>query len=231
MTTVNIGSVWKLQDFLRSSAASEDVHIDPLGPWSDLDLNLTSPEVKFSNYPLKVNKYMCRTGSTSRTRWCHFFLFISPITKKLLTKNHLRENEIFIWWTLEPKLLTLGQIWMKNVMRRAPQCFFPILPIIAMIIWEIIAIVCKKSLCSQNLSFGDLWWPQYWPWPETNCSYNRVKGTGSKGCHRSPRSSRAPPGRFLLIFFGHHLRSICCWPFLVHHLRSIFCWPFFNTAR
>ena len=74
---------------LARRAASEDVHIDPLGSWCDLDL--TWPEVEFSNLPCKVKKYMFRIGSTKRTHWCNFYFRISHI-KKLLMKNHLHEK-------------------------------------------------------------------------------------------------------------------------------------------
>ena len=64
---------------LARRAASDDVHIDLLGPWSDL--GLTWPGVKFSNWPFKVKKYTFRTGLTRQTQWCHFF--VSLVSKKL----------------------------------------------------------------------------------------------------------------------------------------------------
>ena len=85
--------------YLARRAASEVVHIDLLGSWSDLDL--TWPEVKFSNWPFKVKKYMFRTGLTRRTRWCHFYFRFSHIEKVINEKW-----QFFMWWTLKPKLLT-----------------------------------------------------------------------------------------------------------------------------
>ena len=78
-------------------AASEDMHIDLLESWSDVDLTLTWLEVKFSNLPFKVNDYMLRSGLARRLRWHHFhfrFTYIkkvinekpSPKTKKEKTK-------------------------------------------------------------------------------------------------------------------------------------------------
>ena len=68
--------------------SSDDVHIDLLGSWSDLDL--TWPEVKFWNWPFLVKKYTGRTGSTRPTWWCHFYFCITHI--KRLIQNHLREK-------------------------------------------------------------------------------------------------------------------------------------------
>ena len=113
---------------LTRRAASENVHIDLFGSWSDFEP--TCPKVKFWNWPFNVKKYMCRTGSTRRTRWCHFHFRISHI-KKLFMKNHLRENDnFFVWWPLEPKLLTLVIYDLKSYwgMKRASKCFFRILP-------------------------------------------------------------------------------------------------------
>ena len=65
-------------DFARQSG-SEDMHIDLLGPWPDLDL--TWPEVKFWNGHFMVKRYIFRTVSTSGTRLCHFHFRISIIKK------------------------------------------------------------------------------------------------------------------------------------------------------
>ena len=65
-------------------AASQDVHID-LGSWSGFDLRSF-----FSNWPFEVK--------TRRTRWYHF-ISVSSISKKLLTKNHLKNDKFFIWWS------------------------------------------------------------------------------------------------------------------------------------
>ena len=76
----------------------------------------------------------------------------------------MKNDIFFIWWHLEQKLLTLGQIWLENVTgawRELSNVFFLILS--SYHILELIAIVCEKSLFSQNFTIGDLWWPQYWP--------------------------------------------------------------------
>ena len=92
-------------------AASEDMHIDLLESWSDVDLTLTWLEVKFPNLPFKVNDYMLRSGLARRLRWHHFhfrFTYIkkvinekpSPKTKKEKTQM----KQFFIWWPLEQLL-------------------------------------------------------------------------------------------------------------------------------
>ena len=62
-----------VQNDLARRATSGVVHIDLLGSWSDLDL--TWPEVKFSNWPLKIKKFMFWIGLTRRTRCC-LFIFV-----------------------------------------------------------------------------------------------------------------------------------------------------------
>ena len=58
----------------------------------NLNLELTWLEVRFWNWPFKVRRYVFRTVSTSWIRWCHFYVRISIIEKKLLMKNHRREK-------------------------------------------------------------------------------------------------------------------------------------------
>ena len=148
---------------LARRAASEDVHIDLLGSWPDLGLTLTWPEVRFWNWLLKVKKYMLRIGSTWPRRWCHFIL--SLIKKAINEKTvPVKNDNFYIWWRLEPKLLTLDQIWSWNVTEHegsSPMFCFEFF--LAIILLEIIAIVREKSLFSQNLTYGDLLGPQYWP--------------------------------------------------------------------
>ena len=122
-----------------------------------------SPEVKFWNWPFKVKRYIFWTFSTSATRWCLFF--VSLLSKKLFMENQLHVKKYFsLWWPLESKVLTLGQIWSKNVTgawRELSNAFLEFF--LAIILLEIIANVCEKQPFSRNLTFGDLWWPQYWP--------------------------------------------------------------------
>ena len=48
-------------------------------------------------------------------------------------------------------------------LRRVPLCFFRIFPSSYHIFGDHSDCLRKKSLLYQNLPFGDLWWPQYWP--------------------------------------------------------------------
>ena len=150
-------------DLVRS-ATPEDTHNDLLLSRSDLDL--TWPEVKFRNWPFKVKTYIFRNGSTRRTRWCHFNRHISHI-KKLLMKNHLRENHnLCIWWPLEPKLLTLGQIWWKTSPEHEESFRMLFEFSLAIILLEITAIVCEtivifsKADPCRPLVTSILTWPE-----------------------------------------------------------------------
>ena len=80
-----------------------------------MDHDLTWHEGRFRNWPFKVKTHILQTGSSRRTQWCHFH--ISHIKEVINKKCSLYKTIIFIWWPLEPKLLTLGQIWSKNVTR------------------------------------------------------------------------------------------------------------------
>ena len=124
--------------YLARRAASEVVHIDLLGSWSDLDL--TWPEVKFSNWPFKVKKYMFRTGLTRRTRWCHFYFRFSHIEKVINEKM-----AIFHVMNSEAKIIDLRSNLIKKVSGAwgdLPNAFFEFF--LAIILLEIIAIVCEK---------------------------------------------------------------------------------------
>ena len=75
--------------------------------WPELSLNfaidLSRPKSTYSE-PARWGKTMVP-----------FYFRFSHIAK-LSMKNNLHEKRyFFIWWPLEPKLLTLGQIWLKNI--------------------------------------------------------------------------------------------------------------------
>ena len=76
-------------------------------------------------------KYMFRTGSARRTRWCHFHFCVSLI-KKVINEKPSRWKAIFvIWWPLEPKLLTYAKSDKKTWPGHEasfPMFFFLILP-------------------------------------------------------------------------------------------------------
>ena len=155
-----------LPNDLARRAASEDVqlHIDPLGSWSDL--GLAWPGVKFSNWPFKVKKYMCRNSSMRRARWCHFFRIFhiekvnnekpSPWKTTLSFDDLCSQN----YW---PRVKSHRRRY--RGIRRAPQSFF-LNSSKAIKLLEIIAIVWKK-----NVFFLKIW--PWWPlvaliltWPE-----------------------------------------------------------------
>ena len=130
-------------------------------PWPDLDLRW--PEVKYSNWPFKVKNHMFRTGLTRRTRWCPFYFRISD-TKKVLMKNHLREKRQFsfdVLWTQNYWTWVKSDGKCDRGMRRAPQCFFFDF-FLAIILSEIKRLLAEKHFFSRNLTFCDLWRPQYW---------------------------------------------------------------------
>ena len=80
-------------NYLARLAASEYVHILTFmghnliltWPWPDLTRG------KILKLTFQDQKYMFRAGSTSRTRWFHFYFCIS-ISKTILMINHLREK-------------------------------------------------------------------------------------------------------------------------------------------
>ena len=59
------------------------------------------PEVRFWNWAFKVKKYMFRTGSTRRTRWCHFHCHIYLIQKVI-------NGKLTRWKTIIFYLMTSG---------------------------------------------------------------------------------------------------------------------------
>ena len=94
-----------------------------LGSWSDLDLSLTWPKVKFWNWPFNIKKYMFQTRSTSWTRWCHFFYFRSSHVKKVINKNIYIKNDDSYLMTYGAKTIGLRLNLIKKhcqCMRRAP---------------------------------------------------------------------------------------------------------------
>ena len=113
---------------LARRASSDDVHVDLLGSWSDLDQ--TWPEVKFSNWPFKVKKYMFQTGSTRQTR-CVIFIFVSVVSKSYQWKTISVKTINFHSMTSGGKIIDLRSILMKintGAWRELPNVFLRILP-------------------------------------------------------------------------------------------------------
>ena len=89
---------------LASPIASEDMHIDLLWSWPDLDL--TWPEERFWNWPFNVEKYIIWTGSKTRTRWCHFHFHLSR-QKRYQWKPSPRKKFFFHLMTSRAKTVKL----------------------------------------------------------------------------------------------------------------------------
>ena len=99
---------------------------------------------------------MFRNVSTMQARWCHFHLRISHI-QRLLMKNHIHEKTIIFYSmtsrakTIEPSSNLIEK--RNRDIQRAPDCLSDFS--LAIILWEIIALVCEKIVIFQT----DLWWP------------------------------------------------------------------------
>ena len=111
-------------------------------PWPDLDLR--------SNFQIGLSKLksICLKPAWRGKHDGVIFIFVSPISKKVINeKKHLREKrQFFFWWPLEPKLLTLGEIWLGNVTGawgELPNAFSEFF--LAIMLLGIIAMVCEKS--------------------------------------------------------------------------------------
>ena len=82
----------------------------------------------------------------------------------------MSKNIFFHWWPLESKVLTLGQIWSKNVTgawRELSNAFFEFF--LAIILLEMIANVCEKNSHFLEIwplvTSGDLNIDLTWKWP------------------------------------------------------------------
>ena len=124
-------------------------------PWPDLRSNF--------EIDLSTSRIKCSEPARQVKHDGVIFIFVSPISKCYQWKTVSVENDNFSW----AKTVDLRSNMIKKRywgMKRAIQCFFEFF--LDMIRLELLAIVCEKSLVSQNLIFGDLWCPQYWPEPK-----------------------------------------------------------------
>ena len=117
-------------------------HTSGQGSWPDLDLR--------SNYEIDLS----RSSSTcfeSPWREKHAGIIIIPLSwlvQKLFMKNYFRQKRKFwVWWPLEPKLLTWARFW-RHLSERAIQAlsiaFFRFL--LTIIVSEIMACFRKSSI-------------------------------------------------------------------------------------
>ena len=102
-----------LPDDLARQSASEDMHIDLFGSWRGLDL--LWPEVKFWNWSFSVKKVNVSNWLDKASTMVSF-LFWYLISKSYQLKTISGKNDnFFIWWPLETKLLNLRQMCLKDV--------------------------------------------------------------------------------------------------------------------
>ena len=125
--------------------------------WPDLDL--TTSEVKISNWPSKVkSRYMFRTGLTKQIRWCLLHFRISHI-KKLLKKNHLRGKNNFsfddLWSRNSWPYVKSDQKTLTRHEESSP--IFSLEFFLAITLLEIIEIACEK----RYFLIFDLRWPHW----------------------------------------------------------------------
>ena len=75
---------------LARRVASEDVHIDILGSWSELDLTSNFETELFQDQEVRISNRLNEANTL-----VPFLIFVSPTSKTLLTKNHLSEKQQF----------------------------------------------------------------------------------------------------------------------------------------
>ena len=138
---------------LACRAASEDVHVDLLGSWFDLDLTWG----QIFRFTFQVQKVHVSNRLDEANTTVSFLFHISHIKKGINEKPSPWKTTFFIWWPLELQLLILGQIWSENVTGTWGELinsFFEFF--LAIIRLETITIVCKKKIVI--FSKFDLWW-------------------------------------------------------------------------
>ena len=105
---------------------SEDMHIDLLRSWPNL--HLAWPEVEFWNWPSRPKDTFSKPSRRAEHDGAVFIFVSLTIIKKVISeKLSLWKIYFFLWCPREPKLLTLGQIWAKDVTgawRELPYAFF-----------------------------------------------------------------------------------------------------------
>ena len=87
------------------------------------------------------------------------------LVQKLFAKNDVGKNSYFgVFWSLARKQLVLAQIWWHASGRTAQELSNVVfLGLLTKIVSEIMAHFRRNIEFSLNLTFDDLWWPQYWP--------------------------------------------------------------------
>ena len=144
-------------DDVLCALCTDDVmfyRFDLLGSWSDVDLTLTWSDLNLNlKTDLSRSKSIC-SDPVDEANTMVPFLFSHH---KLLVKSHLRKKTIIFNWatsgatTIESRSNLIEKSYRS--MKRTPQSFFE--SFLAIILLEIITIVCKKTIFSKF----DLWWP------------------------------------------------------------------------
>ena len=75
-----------------------------------------------------------------------------------------KKSLFLLWWPLEPKLYIWGKIWELFQIREFKLLSIGVFRLLlSSIVFEISEIVWSKVTKLKILTFGDLWWPQFWP--------------------------------------------------------------------
>ena len=129
-----------------------DVTLRDLDLWSSFDLDF------------KINMHKFRRFSTGRTRW-RLNYFTSFLSSKVICQKHIYKKGFYfeLFWSLWPNLLGICQLWWQISERTSQKisaaCFSR--PPAYNSFWDN-GTFPKKIAISLNLTFVDLWWPQYW---------------------------------------------------------------------
>lgn len=128
--------------------------------------DLRSPDLR-SNFQIDLSG-SCYTSFEPAWREEHdgtWIISLSFLVKPPVASKYFPKNGLFdLLWPLEPKLLTWGQIW-GHTPERAFQgdsiVFWNVF--LAIILPEINEGLWRHVRKSENLTFFDLTWPQFWP--------------------------------------------------------------------
>ena len=94
-----------------------------------------------------------------------YYIALTFLYKKLSIKLMFAKKSLFwLWWPLEPKLYIWGKIWELFQIREFKLLSIGVFRLLlSSIVSEISEIVWSKVTKLKILTFGDLWWPQFWP--------------------------------------------------------------------
>ena len=126
-------------------------------PWPDLTWG------QIFNLTFQSQKVHISNRLDGANRMVSFLFSYLPYQKSYWWKTISVKNDNFHSMTSGAKTIDLWSNLIRKIIGawgELPNAFFEFL--LAIILLDIITIVCEKSLFSRNLTLGDLWWPQYW---------------------------------------------------------------------